>query len=138
MRGFSGGGGAGLLHWACEIEKESVREQIFNFLFQKIAGCNDSSKSANILWKPDHSGATPFHWAAGAGFLSLVKRYLSDQIKNLYELATHSDQMSDDNQVIDIVDARNETALSWAVVQGRYAVCLFFVFLLFLFLHSIH
>jgi ankyrin repeat protein len=125
LRSFSGGGGAGLLHWACEIEKPSVREQIYDLLFQKIFELNDNSKSANILWRADQSGATPFHWAAGAGMISLLKRFLAPNVIQLYELASqkYSDQMiSDDHQVIDIVDSRNETALSWAVVQGQFEV----------------
>ena len=113
LRSLSGAGGPGLLHYAAEIEEEDgshvLQMKMTELLFRHIHALPKESQG-NLLWKSDSTGATPAHWAGHSGAIFLLKALLDDNNAQV------------DGSAIDMADEKNETALFWASLAGRYEV----------------
>ena len=135
LRLISGGGGSGLLHWIAELDSadpDAPSYKLSELVFNNLDNLTPQ-QVAEIIWKEDHSGARPIHWAAQSGSLHLLKKLLNDDVKMLVhhlpvaKVEEVGDSMDTDSisTVVDPVnclDDKNETPLFYAALTGRYEV----------------
>ena len=132
LRTMSGGGGSGLFHWISELEsvEDGPSYKLAELVFRYLAS-SPAEQLAEVVWKPDHSGASPIHWAAQSGALHILKRILTDKLVELASLLTNSTPQAEDsmetdespfNDPVNCIDDKNETPLYWAALAGRTEV----------------
>lgn len=132
LRVMSGGGGSGLLHWISEldpVENAGPSHNLATLVFDSF-GRLSKEQIAEVIWKDDHSGARPIHWAAQSGALHLLKMFLHNDTKQYIKYLpipgvekTDDDVMQDETSFIDpvnCVDDKNESPLFYSILLGKY------------------